>query len=189
MKIIAGLVSVLFVVLATIHIFVDGITIDAIAIILLVLAFLPWMFPYLKSLELPGGVKIELKDVQQAIEKVSEGEDEDEPASATSEYDFLSVIAAHDPSLALVAVRIEIEKAVRSRLGDEDSPTPLIKAIYHLTSDGVITNTVADGLRDFIQLGNQAAHGVEVDNQAAEYVIENAGKILKPFKDQLANTD
>jgi hypothetical protein len=185
MKIIAGLVSILFIVLATLHVFVDAVTIDVIAIILLVLASLPWMFPYLKSLELPGGVKIELKDVQQAIEKVSEGKDE--PSPPTSEYDYLRVISAHDPSLALVAIRIEIEKSVRSTLGSEGRPIPLSRAIHQLISDGTITKSVATGLTEFIQLGNHAAHGVEVDEQAAEYVIENAAKILKPFKEQLAN--
>jgi len=185
MKIIAGLVSILFIVLATLHVFVDAVVIDAIAIILLVLASLPWMFPYLKSLELPGGVKIELKDVQQAIEKVSKGKDETLPT--TSEYEYLRVISAHDPNLALVAIRIEIEKSVRSTLGNEDRPIPLSRAIHQLISDGTITKSVAKGLTEFIQLGNQAAHGVEVDDQAAEYVIENAAKILNPFKEQLAN--
>jgi hypothetical protein len=185
MKIIAGLVSLLFTTLAVLHIFVATITIDAIAIVLLVLASLPWMFPYLKSLELPGGVKIELKDVQQAIDKVSEGEDG--PSPQDSEYDYLRVISAHDPSLALVAIRIEIEKSVRAALGDEGRPIPLSRAIHQLITDGTITKSVATGLTEFIQLGNHAAHGVEVDDQAAEYAIENAAKILKPFKEQLAN--
>ena len=185
MKIIAGLVSILFVALAILHVFVDAVTIDIIAIILLVLASLPWMFPYLKSLELPGGVKIELKDVQQAIEKVSEGKED--PLLLTSEYDYLRVISAHDPNLALVAIRIEIEKSIRSKLGSEGRPLPLSRVINQLISDGTITKSVATGLTEFIQLGNQAAHGVEVDEQAADYVIENAEKILKPFKEQLAN--
>jgi hypothetical protein len=186
MKYLAVLVSILFVVLAVLHVFVPSITIDAIAIVLLVLASLPWLFPYLKSLELPGGVKIELKDVKEAVEKVSQGE-EGTPTEF-DEYDFLQTIAAHDPNLALVAVRIEIEKAVRKAIGEgERRPMPLSRGIQQLTDTGVISNSVANGLRDFIQLGNHAAHGVEVEAQAAEYVIENAGKILKPFKEQLAN--
>ena len=116
MKVLAVLISILFLALAVLHVFVSSITIDAIAIVLLVLAALPWLFPYLKSLELPGGVKIELKDVKEAVEKVSQG---DEAAPAESdEYDFLQTIAAHDPNLALVAVRIEIEKAVRKAVGE-----------------------------------------------------------------------
>ncbi|QXO17006.1 DUF4145 domain-containing protein [Vibrio ostreae] len=186
MKILAVLISILFVVLAILHVFVDSITIDAIAIVLLVLASLPWLFPYLKSLEFPGGVKIELKDVKEAVAKVSQG-DEAAP-SESDEYDFLQIIAAHDPNLALVAVRIEIEKAVRNAIGDgERKPMPLSRGIQKLTESGVLSHSVANGLRDFIQLGNQAAHGVEVEAQAVKYIIDNAGKILNPFKEQLAN--
>lgn len=185
MKIIGGVISVLFIVLASLHIFVDDVTVDTIAIMLFVLASLPWMLPYLKSFELPGGVKIELKDVKTAIEKVSGGDET--PSAATSDYDYLKVISAHDPNLALVAIRIEIEKAVRSALGSEGRPVSLPTAIRQLVSDDIITQSVASGLTEFISLGNQAAHGVEVDTQAAEYVIENAANILKPFKEQLAN--
>ena len=185
MKIIAGLISILFIALASLHVFVDDVTIDVIAIALLVLASIPWMLPYLKSLELPGGVKIELKDVQKAVEKASGGENE--PSSLTSDYDYLSIISSHDPSLALVAIRIEIEKAVRSSLKSEGRPIPLSRAINQLISDGIITSSVANGLTELIQLGNRAAHGVEVDTEAATYAIENAANILKPFKEQLAN--
>ncbi|MBQ1785097.1 MAG: DUF4145 domain-containing protein [Gammaproteobacteria bacterium] len=130
-------------------------------------------------------MKIELKDVQKAVEKVSEGDEA--TATEPDEYAFLQEIAKHDPNLALVAIRIEIEKAVREVVGEEQRPVPLSRAIQQLTADGIISNSVANGLKDFIQLGNHAAHGVEVESEAAQYVIENAGKILKPFKKQLAN--
>jgi len=180
------LISTFFLVLAALHVFNETITIDVISLVLIILGFVPWLFPYLKSLELPGGVKIELKDVKQAIAQVSPS---DEVVSTESdEYGFLRTIAVHDPNLALVAVRIEIEKAVRNAIGDgERSPMTLSRGIQQLTDSGVLTNRVANGLRDFIKLGNHAAHGVEVEAQAAEYVIENAAKILKPFKEQLAN--
>ena len=188
MKIIAGLISIFFIILASLHIFVDSVTIDIIVITLIVLASLPWALPYLKSFELPGGVKIELKDVKIAVEKVSGGDGE--PSVETSDYDYLKIISAHDPSLALVAIRIEIEKAVRSTSdNNKERPIPLSRAIHQLVSNGTITQRIASGLTEFIRLGNQAAHGVEVDAQAADYVIENAANILKPFKEQLANAN
>lgn len=186
MKIFAVLISILFVVLAALHVLVESITIDAIAIVLFVLAALPWLFPYLKSLELPGGVKIEMNDVTAAIKKVSEGS-EVSTFPETDEYEYLRSIAVHDPNLALVAVRIEIEKGVRKALNEERVPLSLTSGIRRLTETGVLSNSVANGLKDFIRLGNHAAHGVEVETQAAEYVIDNAGSILKPFKEQLAN--
>jgi len=186
MKVISIIVSILFVTMAILHVFVDAVTIDSIAIILLVLASLPWLFPYLKSLELPGGVKIELKDIKSAVEKVSKGENE-ETISEVNEYAFLKDIAAHDSSLALVAIRIEIEKSIRNSIGEERHFMALSQGISKLVSDEVITRDIAEGLRELIQLGNKAAHGVEVESEAALYVIENASKVLTPFKEQLAN--
>lgn len=173
-------------ILAILHVFVDAVVIDSIAIVLLVLAALPWLFPYLKSLELPGGVKIELKDIKSAVNKVSEGESE-ETISEVDEYEFLKDIAAHDSGLALVAIRIEIEKSIRNSIGEEKHFMPLSRGISKLVSDKVITINVAEGLKELIQLGNKAAHGVEVESEAALYVIENASKLLGPLKEQLAN--
>jgi len=45
--------------------------IDTITLILIVVAILPWLASVIKSLELPGGFKIELHDVKAATEKVS----------------------------------------------------------------------------------------------------------------------
>lgn len=183
MKIRAILISLLFIVLAGMHIFWDAVTIDAIAIILIVLASLPWVFPYLKTLELPGGVKIELKDVKSAVEQVS-SETEISPSGGDT-YDYLQVVNSHDPNLALVAIRIEIEKVVRATLGDSTRPIPLSRAITQLVADGVISKRTANGIQDFIKLGNLAAHGVTVDRDAADFAIENAAKLLIPFKEQL----
>ncbi len=184
MKIYAVLISLLFVTLAGMHIFLDTVTIDAIAIVLIVLASLPWVFPYLKTLELPGGVKIELKDVKSAVEQVSSGTEAS--SSDGDAYEYLQVVSAHDPNLALVAIRIEIEKAVRATLGDSTRPIPLSKAMSQLVADGVISKRTASGMQDFIKLGNQAAHGVTVDRDAADFAIENAANLLIPFKEQLA---
>ncbi len=184
MKIYAVLISLLFVALAGMHIFWDAVTIDAIAIVLIVLASLPWVFPYLKTLELPGGVKIELKDVKSAVEQVSSGTGTS--SSGSDAYEYLQVVSSHDPNLALVAIRIEIEKAVRATLGDSTRPIPLSRAMSQLVADGVISKRTASGIQDFIKLGNQAAHGVTVDRDAADFAIENAANLLIPFKEQIA---
>ena len=185
MKLIASGISLLFFLLAGLHLFSESITVDAITIALLGIASFPWMFPYLKTLELPGGVKIELKEVRDAVEKVSEGTNL--VPSERDDYSYLRTIASHDPNLALVAIRIEIEKSVREALGEDPKSLSLSRGIRQLASQGTISNSVANGLRDFIELGNHAAHGVAVESEAAEYAIENAEKILGPFKKQLAN--
>jgi hypothetical protein len=80
----------------------------------------------LKSVELPGGVKIELADVKAATDKVvsgvgkvtaksdTKGTPEEASATQTEEtLEYLREIAERDPALALVAFRIELEKRLR----------------------------------------------------------------------------
>jgi hypothetical protein len=63
--------SSLFVLLAILHIIWPNLRIDSITIVLLCLVVLPWIFPYIKAIELPGGFKIELRDIKWAIDKLA----------------------------------------------------------------------------------------------------------------------
>ncbi len=57
--------------LASMHLFWGGLTLDAPAIALLVLAALPWLAPFLKALELPGGWKFSFRDDIVSLPRVS----------------------------------------------------------------------------------------------------------------------
>lgn len=178
MKIIAGFVTLLFLGLAFGHLFVDGFTVDSIAIVLLILAVLPWLFPYLKSLELPGGIKIELKAVQEAINKVASN---DAPETDSPPRNI-------DPQLALVALRIDIEKLIRSYQTDIGTKNSSLSIrVQVLANDGVLSREVAQGILEIIKLGNAAAHGAEVDKDAAEFVLFKSNSIIKQLEAQLKN--
>ncbi|WP_414660461.1 hypothetical protein [Horticoccus sp. 23ND18S-11] len=43
--------------------------VDAVTLGLFVIAILPWLAPLIKSVELPGGLKVELQDIKEAVEK------------------------------------------------------------------------------------------------------------------------
>ncbi|MDA3789728.1 MAG: DUF4145 domain-containing protein [Desulfobacula sp.] len=180
MKIIAFIVSFIFLSLGVAHLFIDKFTVDTIALALLVLATLPWLFPYLKSLELPGGVKIELKDVREPLEKLSNESSND---GKNSPYENI------DPKLALVALRIDIEKMIRSfqsELGElSNKSSSLSIRIQVLRNEGVLSPSVAEGLLEIIKLGNEAAHGATVDMDAAEFVIFKSGNIINKLEEQL----
>ncbi|MCC9061438.1 hypothetical protein [Flavobacterium piscisymbiosum] len=45
-----------------IHLFLPNLKIDAIFITLIIIAIIPWLEPLLKSVELPGGLKVEFQD-------------------------------------------------------------------------------------------------------------------------------
>lgn len=62
------LISIGAITLASLRLFLPEIKIDAITIGLLVVAILPWIGPLLKSIELPGGIKFELREEIRQVE-------------------------------------------------------------------------------------------------------------------------
>lgn len=119
--------------LIVIHHVWPKLTVDLPTLILVALALLPWLASVFKSIELPGGVKIELHDIKAATDKiqspgimtsvnpetaplgsqtVAAAEPEKPPSTARPDDDFgsLATIGSADPNLALVGIRIEIER-------------------------------------------------------------------------------
>lgn len=153
-----------------------ALAIDAVALGLLGLAVLPWLSGVIKSAELPGGWKVEFRDLQEAGQKVTAGIPDRGPIPAPS---YLAV-ASIDPNLALVGLRIEIEKRVRElagRYGLADNRS-LTRMIEELRMRGVLRSDSASGLRDLIQAGNQAAHGADVDGRATQWAMDYGPEVL-----------
>jgi hypothetical protein len=160
--------------------------IDAVGLGLIVLAFLPWLSPLVKSAELPGGFKIEFQDVKDAAEKVTAGFAGDSGPPPTADPAFLA-LAEQDPNLALVALRIEVEKRLRSLA--EKVGIPPRRSLAQLTIDlqqkGVLDPQSASGLRDLIALGNQAAHGQLASSDVAVAAAEYAPIVLRALDAKL----
>jgi hypothetical protein len=163
--------------------------IDMVTLGLLLIAVLPWLASIVKTLELPGGVKIELQDVKAATEPVvaqtatAVGAESasTRPNTATA-WNVLRSVAIQDPNLALVGTRIEIEKRL-VRLADlngidtsKGSASRLLRDL--LTHNAIQPPSVADGLKELIILGNQAAHGADVSLDAGNWVLNRAPFIL-----------
>jgi hypothetical protein len=120
-------ISVTFISLsfAAVHIIWPDLKIDSITVVLLAIALTPWFIQFLKSLELPGGLKIELKDVIKVSAKILP------PVTATAISTIaletkatvevkpfdpiknLLTMAETDPNLTLVGLRIEVERRLR----------------------------------------------------------------------------
>ncbi|TMP44925.1 hypothetical protein CWB79_09965 [Pseudoalteromonas sp. S1649] len=176
-KILGILISILFIALAGAHLFVEKITVDAITIVLLVLASLPWLFPYLKSLELPGGIKVELKDV---LKKVEDAVPEDK--TTTPKY------AGVNSSLAFVALRVEIEKTIRKYQSDLGRKSySLSIRLQVLANDNVISKPLSEALLEIVKLGNAAAHGQTIDSEEAELILMRSDSLLNKLEDSLKN--
>ena len=177
--------------------------IDLVTLILAMVAILPWTASIIKSLELPGGFKIELQDVKAATDKVTSL-----PISLDAEpgrfvtfvsdvkmsptgYDSIANLSdtfGKDPNLALVGVRIEIEKRLNllaQRNGIEPN-RPLRYKLRKLQQQDIIPPEVASGLNDLVSMGNEAAHGAEVAPDAAAWVLDVGPQVVSILDEIIA---
>lgn len=193
-KLISISITIVAIVLAILHLAWPKIAVDGITITLFALALLPWLLPILKSLELPGGVKIELRDAIAATEKIIPKSVTDKATlktdstlSGTAEViqtepiSTLKHVAQRDPNLAMVGFRIEVEKRLLylAQLNQiENNRISLVKLVRVLHDRKVLTTKTASGLTDLISLGNRAAHGAEVSPEAVEWVLDVGQSIL-----------
>ena len=180
------------------HLLFPDLKIDAIFLTLIIVAIIPWLEPLLKSVELPGGLKVEFQDLKKLednaikaglIKQVSIPENitTDKPSLET--FSFIEV-AEKNQELALVGFRIEIEKRLRS-LADKYSidshKFSVVKLIEALTQNNILSNAEMSSLKEIINTLNHAAHGMEYDQRNAKWVIENGPKILESLDVKLDN--
>ncbi len=154
-----------------------------------------------KKLELPGGIKIELAEVKAAADKVIRGwasaklppikvsgtatvsKTETSQTQIPIEDPIASIreVANTDSNLSLVAFRIEIEKRIREIAESfqiRTHRTPLGKLIRELQNSQILPHDVSAGLMELVALGNRAAHGVEVEPDAADWVLDIGTSII-----------
>jgi hypothetical protein len=159
------------------HIIWPNLAIDAVALTLIVIAILPWLAPLVKSLELPGGWKVEFQELQKAASRAeSAGLLAAEPSPEESAFSFQS-IASRDPVLALAGLRIEIEKrlarlAEAHGLNEVRRPLGVGQLLRLLTQAEVLTSEERSILADMVHMLNSAVHGADVDPRAAAWAIE-----------------
>lgn len=189
MKILQIIITLCALLIAAIHSIWPNLKIDAITLALIVIAILPWLAPILKSLELPGGWKIEFKDLKNTEEKAEKvGLLASRSAiEITPQYSFL-LVAEDDPKLALAGLRIEIEE----RLNKIAKANKLIshrksvgQLLRGLSEKELLTHEERSVLSDLVGLLNRAVHGGEVDPRAAQWAIDVGPRILKGLDERL----
>jgi hypothetical protein len=194
------LISFFAIAIAAAHIFMPSVTIDVITLILLVLAVLPWLLPYIKDFEIPGVVKISLPETKAATDKLKKDQIiQLKPLKITTyppkarvisskerPFEYLRRVSETEPNLALVGFRIEIEKRIIRLAEIFDIPADgasLQRLVSELVKRDVISKSSASGLIELIALGNQAAHGANVTKEAAEWVLDVGPSILMRLED------
>ncbi len=147
----------------------------------------------IKSIELPGGFKIEVQDLKAATEKIVGSDAEPIKAGAAkiqtiapdsekaASFETLRQLAQEDPNLTLVGFRIELERRLNALAAKHNLATPNKSAgqlLRVLQEKSLIPSKMASGLADLVALGNQAAHGAEVSANAARWVLDTAPEVL-----------
>ncbi|HBG3383052.1 TPA: hypothetical protein KQB18_004290, partial [Clostridioides difficile] len=114
------IITALFVTLAILHVVFPKASIDSTFIILIIFALMPWLIPYIKTLEISGIGKVELIDretqvrMQENIQNLNLEAVEVDNLTAQRIDGSLDDIVQGDPKLALVSLRIELEKTLRA---------------------------------------------------------------------------
>lgn len=183
-------VTLLALAIAFVHLIWPAIQIDTITLMLLIVALLPWLSSLFKSIELPGGLKIQYKDLEKIEERArNTGLLTEETTKGKEDYSFQTV-ASTDPNLALAGLRIELEKRL-FKLAESYDLQPNRRSLSTLLTDlnghQLIGGAERGLLSDLTALLNSAVHGAVVDASAAEWALDIGPRILKALDERAAS--
>lgn len=153
--------------------------IDAITLGLIIVAVLPWLSSLIESARFPGGWEIKFRNLESAAEKVIQ-EAPPQAAAVGPQAESFRFWAEPDPNLALVALRIEIERRIRalsSRAGIPEDRS-MIRLFNRLREMGVLQAASVSGLQELLAAGNRAAHGATVEPEVANWAREYGPQII-----------
>lgn len=189
MKKVQILITIFAIVIAIIHIIWPNLAIDAITLTLLIIALIPWLAPLFKSLELPGGWKVEFRDLEIAKDKIERAGllSKEVELSDLSKFSF-QIVADEDPNLALAGLRIEIEKRLINIAESRDikiNNKGMRQILTILSQNNILTIEEKNVIIELVGLLNKAVHGAEVDYRAAKWAMETGPRILYALDEKL----
>lgn len=161
--------------------------IDSVTLGLLLLAVLPWLGFLLQRVELPGGWKVDFRSVSTAEREITRKVAAPDGRPPRPSY---VEIADRDPNLAIVGLRIEIERRIQSlaRQYGIDTDGTLVEVFEDLRDEGVLDAAAVRGFRRLVTAGNEAAHGATVEPAAAAWAFEAGPRILAVLDEKLDAT-
>ncbi|MBP7823206.1 hypothetical protein KA050_02530 [Candidatus Gracilibacteria bacterium] len=149
------------------HVIWPDIKIDAITVTLIAISIIPWLEPLFKSIELPGGTKLEFKEQLEKVEEKAQEIGIDSIEKSTSpEFDSLLSQIDESPEQAFREFRVELEKSLRNLLVRKDIPLPNHPSIRSMADllfrKEIITQKERAVLFDILPLLNKAIHGEDL---------------------------
>ena len=192
MKKIQYAITISALVLAAIHVIRPDIAIDYITLTLVFIAIIPWLVPLFKSLEFPGGWKVEFQKLEKVTEKVERAGLLANEEKVTKETSFpFEAVARDDPNLALIGLRIEIEKRIRNLAESHGIPPNkkgLRQLLQVLIEREVLRWDEINVLQDLLELLSPAAHGAGVNWMAVQWAIEIGPRIIIALDERFVKT-
>ncbi len=181
-------ITTVAILVAIVHLIWPSLTIDGITVTLIFIALVPWLGPLIRSLELPGGWKVEFQDFERArvqADKAGLLAKSRGPADQ-KEYSF-QLVADEDPTLALAGLRIEIERRLTDIALSNGQPAQnkgVGRLLRVLGDTGLLSHEQRSVLADMVGLLNAAVHGGSVDSRAAEWALDVGPRLLGTLEEK-----
>lgn len=168
----------------------DRVRIDNTSVLFLLIILLIPYLPWITRIKL-GDFEAEIgrEEIQEIKDKLDATTQQPTHKTAKDEaVDAIKDLAATDPAMALVRIRIAIEERLHSLVGiytpealEADGRRRLsISGMVHLLHKAqVIDESFAGALRDTISVANRAAHGEAVSDQNMERLIELGIRLIR----------
>jgi len=153
---------------------------DVTDLILIAFILLPWLSSLVKSMDFPGGWKIEFQDVSNAGSKVTSAAARVSGLRRAKPAGKLASLLPLDSNLALVDLRVQIERRLRDVAEANNMPSskPLSMLLRSMGEQEILPSEALSGLTDLISLGNKAAHGAKVEPGVATWAAEQGPLVL-----------
>jgi hypothetical protein len=174
--------SLAAVTLAFVDTFIHPISLTALG--LLAVAGLPWLLALvrspdwpLKSVELPGGVKVEFNELKQIGEEAA---DAGLLGAAQHQYSFQAIFD-QDPNLAVAGLRIELERRLRElgqRAGVNTDRTAVGYLVRQLEDKHALGRRELSVIADLIPMLNKAVHADDLDPRAFDWAMDVGPQLL-----------
>jgi hypothetical protein len=178
-------IAALAVLLVMFDTFVNPISGVSIGLLIVAVAVLsPWwrqVPTFLKSAELPGGLKLEFRhELNSATQEVQQAGLFSEPQPEKKGQPIYEIIYNDDPTLSLAGLRIAIERRLRdlAKIAGISQAAPLTRLATNLEAAQVLTHEQASALHDLLPLLNKALHSEEYSKEAADWAITFGPKLV-----------
>lgn len=173
------------------HILFPDLSIDTITIILILIMIFPWLYPYVKSISLPGGWGVEFRDAVKHLEETADEsnimKDRDRKKIREEIEPIKLDLLRIDPIIAFASLRSDLERKISEILNLKNIELPTYSIHLLLSSlffRDIISSSDYQTINEIIKICNQVIHGRKIDISVAIRVYY-IGQATLTFLDSL----